>query len=504
MRWLVFAGALGAVAGVSGPALVLILLPLICLAFGAGFSQRPRAGLGFLLVSMGLPIYIQFQGRDALVLSTGLILVAYFVTLLQGKLAKLGHFGWPYLLLVIIYLAGTVKTLGLPVFASSVRMVSGIVAAFMLGHLVVSVVVSSREVITLVRALGLLLIIQGLVVVWQELSPNSAAVLFDVFAARGAQLGPRIAGGLSRPGGLIGSYELVGEWFAGGVPVMLGMVSIERKYSWFWMAAFLACVAGITLTLTRGAVIAAVSGVAVFLVLLALIRKGPVLRTTISVFVIGTAVLLTVIAIFPEAADNLVARLSAAESTYSSGSGLLETINRTNWKELPPEALRATAFGHGIYRLDTPIAWWGSPHSLPLSLWYQVGIVGCAAAACIALQYLWQYAKAMRVGAVERGQLHILGSAFFAGMIAMMVSELKVEVTRAASTSQFFAYMVALGLSIFFILRRQGAALPEHSREVINRETPPIQGSPATQTVRRAGSPQALAVILRDSEKGNP
>ncbi len=451
--FLVPAIALIAILAAAGPQWRLAVLPILALVFGKAFADRPRHGVCLLLFLTSTPLYLQFHGRDAMVLTTALIAVAYVVAAGRGMLRPVPYVAWPVRILLVLYVVGTAETWATPAWNSSVRMVLGVVAAFMFGHLVYSLVDSQAAAWRMLKVLAAMMIVQAAVAVAQAAHPGHALPLIQVFASRTGTVGPVLTGGVHRATGTIGDYELLSEWFAGSLPVFLALLIFTRESRRLWGAAVAASMVGILATVTRGGVVAGLLGVVVLALLIGARRAEYGMRILAGVCLVVAVALPTFLLAMPGSVSSILARFDLAAATARSGAGMTAVLNR-DWNTLPAAALRTTPLGHGIYALDIPgIAWWGSVHSLPLTLWYQVGVVGCLAALGVAFGYAVMYVKAIHARDATP-TLVILSSALCAGLVAMAASEFKVEMLRYSHTTQYFAAMLALGLAVFAMTRR--------------------------------------------------
>ena len=438
----------------AGPAIRLALVPVIAILFAMAFADRPKGGLAWLFFLTSLPIYIQFQDRDSMVLSTALILVAYVVATAKHILRPVPYVGWPALALVPVYALGTLGVLGTAVAGSSIRMLLGVITAVMLGHLVFSIVRTRATLLFMLRVLAAMLILQAVVCLIQSAAPGVDLPFLSAFASRGGGLGAIVTGGFGRATGTVGDYELLSEWFAAALPAFLCLTALERSYRWLWASALIACFVGALLTVSRAGAIAGALGLLVFLVPVILNGRAYAMRALFVGVLVPAATLLSVAFVAPQTVSSLVSRFGLIQTRVTSAASIPLTLNR-NWLNLPADALRATIFGHGIYRLDVPgIAAWGSPHSLPLALWYQVGVVGCLAFAWIIAGYFAFCVKALRTRGASP-VIEVLSSAMGAGLVASLASELVVEMVRYAHTIQYFAAIMALGLATFAISRAE-------------------------------------------------
>lgn len=456
--FLVVSVGLIAVVASTSPGARLLVLPILAATFAKAFSNNPKHGLALLLVMTGFPIYIQFGGRDAMVLSTALVCVAYLTAGVRRLLRRVPFAGWPVLLLVGIYSLGTAGLWGSAEWASSARMLLGVLAAVMLGHLVYSTLRDQPSLDVYLSAWALLLILQAGIAVVQVTSPTLSSGLLQAFASRTGDTGAIVAGGIGRATGAVGDYELLSEWFAGAAPVFLALLVSATRRRWLWAIALTSCGAGIVVTVSRGGVVAVIVGLAVFVMLLTIKRTALAGRVlTIGGSALMALVLFLVLAL-PASLDAVATRFGLTATAYQRSGSVERTLNR-GWAALPPEATQATLLGNGIFRLDVGgIAWWGSPHSLALALWYQVGVLGCVAFLWLIGGYLVAYISAMRL-ASSRPLLLILSAAAFAGFVATMASEVVVEMVRYAHTTQYFAAFFAFGLSVFAMYKK--SAVPQ-------------------------------------------
>ena len=315
----------------------LVILPILAVTFAKAFADRPRPSLCLLLFLTSMPIYIEFHGRDAMVLTTALIGVAYAVAIQRRMLRHIPYVTWPTAILLFLYLLGTAGTWATPAWNSSVRMVLGVVAAFMFGHLIYSLVNSESAVWQILKVLAAMLILQAAVAVIETAYPGHALSVLQVFASRNGTIGPVLVGGADRATGTLGDYELLSEWFAGALPVFICLLIFSRGARRLWGAALAACLVGILVTVTRGGVVAGVLGVVTLLVLVAVKRAEYGLRVfAVTCCRCGCpADTLTGRAAEREVNVGQIRRCRRASTFGSQPHGR----SQQGWSNLPPEAL---------------------------------------------------------------------------------------------------------------------------------------------------------------------
>ena len=432
---------------------VLLLIPAVVL-FGVGWESSDHRGLSLLIFLTGLPLYLTLGGSDLGVAGTFLIIVAYMVSLAQGRLSWTPALAAPLALLLVIYTFDTAGLFGTGLFFSSARLLLGIFAGVFLAQLTYTHVSDGAPLTGLMYAFGLLLLFQALIVVLQRTGLDASIPFLDAISPRTQILAPAMIEGVTRASGAIGDYELTAEWFALGIPMFLGFAAVPRQRV-FSLVIIGACAVGLVGTVTRGGLVAVAAGL--FVLLLLCIRGGT--EETLSFAASSFATLGVAVAValttMPSAISDLQTRLQATSGSggFSSFSDLALLLNRSVWLERAAQ-LAPTAFGHGIYRMDLlGLAGPNSLHSLWLSLWYEVGAVGTVIAC--ALLVITIVLSIPPYGAARRNPVgYLLQAALFAGFAAMMVSEFKIEFLRYEFTIEFALAYAGLMLGHNVLLAR--------------------------------------------------
>lgn len=433
----------------------LFLACVFLVLFAVSYRSDRVRGIQLFVLMLAFPIYVQVGGRDATVVSAVAVLVAYASDFASGNLARNRRLSIPVLLLCMAFVIGTVRLATTSLAGPSIRVTVGVVTAAMLGHLVASHTRTRRDVVRLVEAVVVVLIIEAVLAIVQRVSGASLSTFTGWFASRSQTVGAFTdTAGNVRSTGTIGDYELLAEWFATGILLGLGLVSLGRGHRFLGFAGVVLCSAGITATLTRGGLYAAGLGILVFLVLAVRLGVVGLIKTMGQ---IGFATLLiAVLAATAGAslASQFAARAFALPSETATLEGISLLINRGLWFKLPREVFTPTLFGHGPYRPDLVLGpTFSSFHSLWITLWYQIGIFGSAIVLWLCIQLASLYISGVRSRGTDT-RLYLLACSVLSGVAAIFASEFKVENIRTIMTLYFSVLITALSVAAFKILRQ--------------------------------------------------
>ena len=464
----------------------LLLAVPAAILFAIGYSRAPKRGLQIMVFLTGLPLFLSLGGVDVGQAGTLFILAAYVVAFSRGRLRWRPVLVIPAVLLLSIYVVGTISLFGSVFFNSSGRLLVGLIAAAALGHMLYSHISEEGDAAAMVRAIGLVLLVEGAFVLLQRAGVGGRVPFLEAISPRGVIVGAVLNEGVERASGTVGDYELVAEWFAIGVPLFLAFAA-GRRDRLFSAAVLVACAVGLVGTVTRGGLVAAAVGLTVLM----LVAVWGGTRRSLAFVVAGVAAVsgaaaMAVLAL-PAGFAELVARLQQQSNTgsISSFQDLLVVSNRQFWLTLPPSILNPTALGHGYFRMDLlglePPA---SLHSLWLTLYYQSGVVGLAIAAFLLIVII---ARAVPERPVARIDFHgyLLQAGLVGGFAAMMLSEVKVEFLRTEYTTQFALAYVGLMLGFNAFLSSKASA-DAAERRLAEEGVPEAGGPPGVAAVSPA------------------
>jgi len=429
------------------------LLAPVALIFGMAVYRWPVSSLAALVLMMGSPIYIRVFGRDAGVVTTFLIVEMYGISLLRKSLRRETSLVGPAILILLVYGLAIPQLTSFDLVLGSTRLFIGLMSAFMLLHLILSYCVSHKSLNPVVGCLLIMILFQALVAVGQAYFPNAEVPGAQLLAARGSTVGPALASGVYRATGTIGDYELLAEWFAAALPIALSMMLGAGGFPpGIVLPYVLLIIAGLLATVTRGGIVAAGLGLAVFLALLTRQRQGRALGIVVATILgIGLPLAMTQL-LFPGLVQGMMDRLNNAPVSLDLSRGLFPAfamaINRSRWLSLPGFITEAHLLGYGFLPLRLlNYAGAGSLHSLWLTLWFQGGIIGVGSWAWLATSLGRAARSSLHSSRFPRASAVPIG--FVASVVAMLASEMKVEFLRSEPTMQFFFLIVGLGVAFF-------------------------------------------------------
>jgi len=200
-------------------------------------------------------------------------------------------------------------------------------------------------------------------------------------------------------------------------------------------------------TVTRGALIALVVSIAIYIAIEFFrnkIAKTEILMPILLVVFLGVGSLL-----FSSNFNNLLHRFEEINtSTLNNGFGyesFAKLIHRDIWLTVPKNLNFNPLLGNGFLPFYDESF---SLHSLPLTVWYETGIVGSIAWLSI-FAYLFFVIQKNKPN--TNGNFRLL-AVLISGFLGMLISEMKVEFLRQESTMQFF--LLYYGLIITYPIFR--------------------------------------------------
>jgi hypothetical protein len=412
------------------------------LVFALLLPRNPVRLLALTALLLFVPLYLRVGGRDSGVLTTFLILGMYAVALAQGRLARIRAPGYAVIGIVGVYAFHVFVDFGSVYFETGLRFVIGLAAAAMLGHMIVSFVKTGSHVRMVLGCFAVALSIQAVLAILSAIGVGSLPTYLSAFAPRGGVVGQEVAGGLVRATGTIGNYELLAEWLAAGFAAFLVMAMASQRHRGFWLLACGLCAGGTVATLTRGGVVAAVVAAAVVLLAGGLFVPHMSVRLSLVGAPLAIALMIGFVFLFPALTSEMAGRF--AESQAASSRGWTAAINRDFWSSLPEGALSPTMAGHGVDReVRAGTTALGALHSLWLSAWVQAGVLGVLLIGFLVVVAYMRLLSSLPV-LTARPEEAPLVVALLGALVAVTISEFKVETIRLPFTMQATAVLLAL------------------------------------------------------------
>jgi len=300
-----------------------------------------------------------------------------------------------------------------------------------------------------------LLVSQAFIAISQSLYPKMDETILTYFQSRVGLLGQGYVQGIYRARGTIGDYELLAEWLACGIPLVLALKERKKLINRIYPLIVLAFLGGILATSTRGGIV--IAGVATLIFLFWRFRHNPIKAVSFTlalIFIsIGSFYLLN--SFFPAQSDKLLERFSSI-SLNTSGSRLVNTplevvlgaINRQMWFNQPSFVTDFRLTGYGFMALDfLGYKNVGSLHSLYLTIWFQGGLLGF-------LAWLWLIIASIGRSGVLPDSRNILIGGLLSLILAMFLSEIKIEFLRYEHTIQYFFLQIGMIVALLEITKK--------------------------------------------------
>ncbi len=441
------------------PELRIYLVVPVVFMFALLCMEKPRAGLAIIALSIGTPVYIRVLGRDATTLTTLLIFVLFFVSVWKGMRIE-AKLLLPAGTIILVYAIGASNLIHQPdLLLQALRFVAALTSGFMLLLSCQWLLQERSDQVIISRLLLLMVALQSLIAFIQIKAPGLTP-LFAPFSARGQTVAATLEDGFLRAKGTMGGWELLAEWIAGVFPLGMFFLLRNKRINLPYVPLLLLLAIGLISTVTRGSVLALIASMILFMTGLVFLGKiGCVNLYIISMLALVSSLALFVV--FRDGITNLLLRFQlAGASAVNSRSGfesLAVLLNRQIWFRLASGATTNYVLGNGYLPFQQN-SW--NIHSLFFTIWYQTGIIGSISWAMILLIVAGKYLR--RFNEPNNGSDPVLLLAYTAGLIAMLLSEIKVEFLRLETTMQFFLLFVGLGIAVssagFVAMPEQGCA----------------------------------------------
>jgi hypothetical protein len=425
---------------------IFFLVP-ITLFFILIANRKPINALMMIILLLGTPIYINILGKDVTTLTTILIFELFVFGIFKKQISIRSFVIFPFCVLILLYIYSSFSlpsvTLQFKAYRNIFGLSSGILLVFICKWLIQDIT-STRKI---ANALIILLGIQSLVIILQVISPEVGAQINAFLRAREEVVTVAFVDRIFRGRGTLGDYELLAEWLVGVIPLGIYFITTQKKNILAYLIIVCLLVLGLINTVTRGALIALVVSIAIYIAIEFFrnkIAKTEILMPILLVVFLGVGSLL-----FSSNFNNLLHRFEEINtSTLNNGFGyesFAKLIHRDIWLTVPKNLNFNPLLGNGFLPFYDESF---SLHSLPLTVWYETGIVGSIAWLSI-FAYLFFVIQKNKPN--TNGNFRLL-AVLISGFLGMLISEMKVEFLRQESTMQFF--LLYYGLIITYPIFR--------------------------------------------------
>ena len=341
-----------------------------------GLEKTNTLFLYVILATIPFPYLIQFQGKDALTVTTVLILFhcasqcAKSVTTRFSLQSSPRSSGW--WLAAAIAASFTATLAANPYFmAQSIRHYLAHISGILLFFIIIRTLDTRSKLARACKVVLAVLVLQALGAVFQQKAPGMVRFL-DVFGTRTDQVQGLVIDGINRSTGTVWDYELLAEMFLAGSIIAIYLVFETGSY--LYIGGLLAILAGMLFTKTRSDIMLFVAAFVLIFVFLKIFRKDPGgIMARIAIVTVACAA--GMLAVFPEQASELIGRLQTFFSYHAPISA--EAINRKEvWANALTLLRHPALLGKGLFNVEMQYSWAGSFHSLYMTLLYKVGYLG--------------------------------------------------------------------------------------------------------------------------------
>ncbi len=421
----------------------LVFLIYISAIFKNSFQKANSYFLYFIIFTIPMPFILKFKGKDAITLTTLLIIVLFAIAIIANyrrgiriiRGSKIFYF------VPLAIMANMIASFALNPFPleSSIRFLVANISGIILYFLILDFIKKQKDFLIIIDVLLCSLMIQSGICFLQLKYPELARTIILPFATRIDTGYAASVEGIVRGGGTIGDYELLAEILLIGAILSLGLIYRTRKYVYFVPLLF--CLGGIIFTKTRSSIMVLVICFLLAYLFILLSRKD-YKNTSIKTAGLILFCFFVLYMLFPQEIGYFVTRLDS----YFRSSNLIsaKAIHRDQlWQQATNQFLqRPSLLGSGMYDISAYRVSGGYFHSLYLSILYTLGIIGLALHVVLWLS-MFKRSLFELFKKKEKKYWYLL---FFLslGVFALLIDEVKVEYLRSPQTIQFAWFLYGL------------------------------------------------------------
>ena len=405
------------------------------------------------ITAIFFPIYIQFQGRDAITTGGLATMVLAFVFFIRHLLLREGRTVFKFLLfsLTVIGLISTFSVM--PEFRDKsirhfVEFFIGLLLFFITCNYYRNITSSdedrSSRLDELVGFLLMMVAVQisiGLLVYFYPPS-GKAFVLFVTRVENNLVTPFEWVEGVKRLRCLIGGGEELGELLAVLLPLLLYKTLFNHGSRFYYIILFLLYCLGILLTATRSAILLSLLSTFVFLVWNYRNIRLPKILALIYFFAFLIGATLYFSPAFYNLFVKVMLRFNVISETYAKTAQFSAVMNRQSTWEYAIQAVwpNLNLFGNGMLTILN-----GKPfnfHNLYLTLIYKFGIIGVIIHIALFLYILVSLIRFVRHE--HNDSISSLASSCIISFSVFLINEIKFEFNRGASYQQIIWVLFAI------------------------------------------------------------
>ncbi len=420
--------------------IVLLILLFLIYSLRISFEVVNKYLLFFTIASLPFPFFIQYAGKDAITITTLLIFVLFFSSVLSSLLMKknlLKGKSEIFLLILIFISYSASLVFNKYLFEQSFKYYLANISGIIFFIIILKLVKTKADFITVFKLIVFLLMIQSVITFIQIKFPEFHKVT-GIF--RGRSYIPHLPlslEGIARPKGTVGDFELLAEWFLLGCLLSLALIYIQKNY--IYLITFLSCTAGIIFTKTRSDLMLLIFALLLIILILRTFKKDYDKLSIKILFAIIISFTILII-VFPSEIEDFIYRFKR----YFTSSSLIsvEAFNRKiAWDSAKIEVMEnLNFFGNGFHYILVPVNdSFEEFHSLYLTLLYKVGFFGFIIHLLFWATLIFKSGKKL-IAHSNSSNWHFIFFLLIA-VIIILLDQIKIEYLRWIHTIQF-AWMI--------------------------------------------------------------
>jgi hypothetical protein len=420
---------------------------IVLLGFFGFFYKKSKVNLvAFIAFLLPFPISIELFGRDSFTITSFLIILLFVIESINKRI-KYNVVTNFQLCLIAIYIFSffiSLFSLKNSELFESIRWVIYYLSSIMLFFLFCSIVKNPIDVYKIINVLLISFVIQVLISIL--ILKNSNLMIFKVFMKRTQISVLDTVGDISRVSGLIGDYELFGEFCALLAFYALWMFFVlnKKKFLFFFLMLFF----GAVLTVTRSVIILFPIGI-FFLFILA--NSTVKIKLILAIGCISILVSISSNFIFESRAyKNINNRLETTKQDVKyKNVSFLEIIGRQEVQGADRYVVNFIGSGKKFKNIE-------SLHSLYLTLINQSGLLGFSSYILFLLSLFFSILSKW-YNLINLNNFIFYNEALFASIFSLLtlsllfINEFKVEHLRFSHTTEFIWLIYAISnMTIYF------------------------------------------------------
>ena len=402
-----------------------------------------------MIISLFFPIWVRFQGKDAITTSSIFIIIVFICYIVRALLTRSlrGDF---VMIIAAFIVIGCLSSISVPqlYWGPSIRGYTQFVCALLGFFMVVNYYQGLEEpqryayihqLLILIIVMFLVQVMIGCILYFRP----SFGGLLHIFATRTEDVvATRIELGIKRLRGLIVAQETFGEILAMLAPMVLYMIARKK---WVYTMVYGIFAIGVVLTATRTSILLFAVNTLFYFIL-----NVKRIKFAVWMIFIMSAILVSMLYVFyfPHAADVIWGRFSEFINLYKSTGSVVAAMGRKEIWEIGAAEIfaRLNLTGHGMITIINGMQF--NLHNLYLTLLFQLGILGL-------ILYLLVLARISSALVVSIFREHdenalMLKYACLLSFSTFVLSEIKCEFNRGSSYQQ----VIWLLLGIYYLLAR--------------------------------------------------